>query len=561
MVLGSGCAGEPATDEAQQVEDDVTVQTGFVASPVATGLVNPVAMAFATDGRLFVAEQAGALRVVKNASLLTTPFIKLDVDSRGERGLLGVAFSPTFASDRFVYVYYTSKLPIAHNRVSRFTAQGDTAVLGSERVLLDLDPLSTATNHNGGAIHFGPDGKLYIGVGENANRPNAQSFSNLLGKMLRINADGTVPTDNPFVRQTTGKNQAIWAMGLRNPFTFAFQPGTGRIFINDVGQSTFEEINDGIAGKNYGWPNVEGTGTDARFTNPIFTYGHGQSPTTGCSIAGGAFYNPAVPTLGANLVGSYFYADVCGGWIRRFDPRTGTSSAFASETGFPVDLQVGPEGDLYYLSRETSAVTRIRKAAAGPVAPVIVTQPTSVSVTEGLPATFRVGASGTALRYQWFRNTLAIAGATSSTFTLPSVTRADNGATFNVVVKGVTTQVSSATVTLRVTTGGTVTPVNFTRDIAPIFAARCTACHGGAGNLDLDGASAVGNLRNIASTCGGVGAKRVVPGNPQASLLWQKLAGDPRACGRPMPAGSRGLKFVSPSEFALFERWIAEGAN
>ena len=143
--------------------------------------------------------------------------------SSGERGLLGIAFDPNFASNHFVYVYYTATSPTVHNRVSRFIANGDVAVPGSESVILELNPLSDATNHNGGAIHFGLDGKLYIGVGENANGANAQTLSNLLGKMLRINPDGSIPSDNPFFTTASGDNRAIWALGLRNPFTFAIE--------------------------------------------------------------------------------------------------------------------------------------------------------------------------------------------------------------------------------------------------------------------------------------------------------------------------------------------------
>src|SRR5262249_39606229 len=154
------------------------------------------------------------------------PFVSLTVDSSGERGLLGVAFDPNFASTQFVYVYYTATTPITHNRVSRFVANGDVAVPGSEAIILDLDALSGATHHNGGAIHFGPDGKLYIGVGENANGANAQTLDNLLGKILRIDGDGTIPSDNPFFDVTSGRNRAIWALGLRNPFTFAVRPGS-----------------------------------------------------------------------------------------------------------------------------------------------------------------------------------------------------------------------------------------------------------------------------------------------------------------------------------------------
>ena len=130
---------------------------------------SPTAMAFAPDGRLFIAEQGGRLRVVKNGTLLATPFVTLTVDPNGERGLLGVAIDPAFASNGYVYLYYTATRPNTHNRVSRFTASGDVAVAGSERVLLDLNPLSAARNHNGGAIHFGKDGKLYVAAGDNAN--------------------------------------------------------------------------------------------------------------------------------------------------------------------------------------------------------------------------------------------------------------------------------------------------------------------------------------------------------------------------------------------------------
>src|SRR5207244_13654882 len=131
-------------------------------------------------------------------------------------------------SNNFIYVYYTLPGAQPHNRVSRFTANGDTAVAGSEFALLNLNNLSTATNHNGGAIHFGPDGKLYVAVGENANPSNAQTLSNLLGKILRLNPNGTIPSDNPFFASATGNNRSIWALGLRNLYTFAFQPAPGR---------------------------------------------------------------------------------------------------------------------------------------------------------------------------------------------------------------------------------------------------------------------------------------------------------------------------------------------
>src|SRR6185503_11472969 len=299
-----------------------TVPQGFTDTLVASGLDTPSAMAIAPDGRIFVCQQGGALRVIKNGGLLPTPFLTVTVDSSGERGLLGIAFDPNFVSNQLVYIYYTATTPATHNRISRFTASGDVALAGSETIVMDLPNLSAATNHNGGALHFGPDGQLYAAVGDNANSANAQTLSTRLGKMLRITSSGGIPSDNPFINQTSGPNQAIWAMGLRNPFTFSFQNGTSRMFINDVGENTWEEINDGIAGSNYGWPTCEGfcNPPNANFRDPIFAY---MNDALTCAITGGAFYNPQSPQFPAQFVGNYFFADFCGGWIRRLDPAAG----------------------------------------------------------------------------------------------------------------------------------------------------------------------------------------------------------------------------------------------
>jgi glucose/arabinose dehydrogenase len=313
----------------------------------------PTAGEFAPDGRLFVCLQSGQLRVIKNGAVLSPPFLSLSVNSSGERGLIGIAFDPNFTTNHYLYLYYTVPTSPIHNRVSRFTAAGDFAEPASEVPILDLDNLSSATNHNGGGLHFGPDGKLYIGVGENANGSNSQTLTNLLGKILCINTDGSIPIDNPFYNTTTGKNRAIWALGLRNPFTFAFQPGSGRMFIDDVGQNTWEEIDDGMAGANYGWPNCEGlcSPSNPAYVDPIFFYGHGSSDTTGCAIVGGTFYNPSVSQFPSSYAGKYFFSDLCSGWIRVFDPASGTATGFATGITSPVDLDVGPDGALYYLAQ------------------------------------------------------------------------------------------------------------------------------------------------------------------------------------------------------------------
>ena len=425
-----------------------TLPTGFTETQI-SGLSGPTAMDFAPDGRLFVCLQGGQLRVIKNGALLTTPFATISVDSTGERGLLGVAFDPNFASNNFVYVYYTVSTSPRHNRVSRFTAQGDVAAAGSEVVLFELDNLSSATNHNGGAIHFGPDGKLYVGVGENANGANSQTLANLLGKILRINSDGSIPSDNPFNATATGNNRAIWSLGLRNPFTFAFHPATGRLFINDVGQSTWEEINDGIAGSNYGWPTTEGATSNPAFRSPLFSYGHGSTATTGCAIAGGTFYNPATVNFPASYVGQYFFADLCTGWIRVFDPASGTATGFATGINQPVDLKVSADGSLYYLSIGAGSVFRVRFTN---IPPNITTQPSDQNVPLGQTATFSCAASGsTPITFQWQRNMSNIQGATNSSYMTPATVLTDMGAKFRCVATNAFGSATSSEATLTVT--------------------------------------------------------------------------------------------------------------
>jgi glucose/arabinose dehydrogenase len=410
-----------------------TLPAGFTETLVASGLASPTAMQFAPDGRLFVCEQGGRLRVIKNGQLLSAPFLTVTVSSVGERGLLGVAFDPNFAVNQFVYVYYTATSPTIHNRVSRFTANGDVAVAGSERIILELENLG-ATNHNGGALAFGGDGKLYIAVGENAVASNAQSMNNLLGKMLRINPDGSIPTDNPFFNSAAGRNRAIWALGLRNPFTFAFHPNGSTMFINDVGQGTWEEINDGVPGANYGWPDTEGTTTDPRFDSPRYSYGHSGGV---CAITGGAFYSPQTVQYPSGYLGDYFFADYCAGWIRKIESATGTGLVtFATGISSPVDLKVSDDGSLYYLARgsggNAGVVYRIEYGAN---APTITSHPASRTVAPGAGVTFSVRASGAApLRYQWQRNGANISGATAPDYTIASAPSGDDGARFRAVV-------------------------------------------------------------------------------------------------------------------------------
>lgn len=332
--------------------------SGFTETLITDALTHPTSFALAPDGRIFIAELGGIVRVIKNNALLPAPFVSVAVDGRGEHGLLGITLDPAFAQNGFVYLYFSAALvpPATTNSdiVQRFTASGDVAAPNSAVTIFELDPLNqTDFRHDGGAIHFGGDGKLYIAAGDNTVAANAQSLTTLYGKLLRINSDGSIPGDNPFYSKTTGKNRAIWAMGLRNPFTFAIQPATNQILINDVGENSFEEINQGSAGANYGWNLCEGPCNPANpnYRDPIFYYDHQNPYTTssGCTIAGGAFYNPVTVTFPGDYVGDYFFSDWCSGWIRKMDASTHMVTLFATAIPSPIDLLVASNGALYYL--------------------------------------------------------------------------------------------------------------------------------------------------------------------------------------------------------------------
>lgn len=352
------CAGLPPATMAVD-----GLPAGFTATDYVAVGQRLTAMAWSPDGRLFISEKAGPLRVVKNGALLAQPFSTLSVDSASERGLLGIAFDPAFTTNRHVYIYYTYSAT-QKNRVSRLTASAtnpDVAQAGSELVILDNIP-SDAGNHNGGAIHFGPDGKLYVAVGDSGFGPNSQDLAILAGKMLRINSDGTVPADNPFVGQA-GKRAEIWASGLRNPYTFAFQAGTGRMFINDVGNNVWEEINEGTRGANYGWPTCEGPCSNPSFVDPVYAYRHDAGP--GKAVTGAVFYSGN--QFPAGYADDFFFADYVGHYIKRYDVETGQVFDFANDVRYPADLRVGPDGALYYLSVEAKKIGRI--AYGDPPAP------------------------------------------------------------------------------------------------------------------------------------------------------------------------------------------------
>lgn len=417
VALASGCEHVP-TDPATGTTPLRVLAAGFAETPwVTLDFDEPTAMEFAPDGRLFVADQLGRLRVIKDGVLLPTPFVTLTVEPTTERGLLGIAFAPGDAAHLFVY--YTAAAT-SRNRVSRFTvsaADPDVADPASERVLLD-GMSGTSGFHNGGAIHFGGDGKLYIGVGDDHTPANAQDPTRLEGKLLRLNADGSIPSDNPFVA-LPGVRPEIWALGLRNPFTFAVQPGTGVIDINDVGENTWEEIDRGRAGANYGWPVCEGVCGLSGFDDPIYVYDHSQ----GCSITGGTFYQGGL--FGGGLTGAYLFADYCAGWLRAKHPDGSIQQLGVASYGSIVDLKAGPDGALYYLSRAAHTVVRVTPTGAtnhAPAARAMVTPAIGVPpLTISADASASTDADGDGLTYSWsFGDGASAGGVTAShTYLLP----------------------------------------------------------------------------------------------------------------------------------------------
>lgn len=454
---------------------------------VANGLTNPTVMLCAPDGRIFVCQQAGAIRVIKNGTLLTTPVLTVPADVSGgaytERGLIGMALDPNFATNNYIYLYYTVAGTPARNRISRFTLNGDVVVAGSELVILDLDPLTSASNHNGGAMNFGLDGKLYVAIGENATPANSQNMNTYHGKILRINSDGTAPTDNPFFSPTASEQRKrIWALGLRNPFTFDIQPGTGKIFVNDVGQDAWEEVNDvTTGGKNLGWPTAEGPSTNPAFSNAFYNYSHTPttSDSTGCAITGGTFFNPTLTNYPSSYLGKYFFMDYCNNWINYIDPVTAKRRTFSNGVaGAPVAIDFGADGNLYYLSRSNSAVYKI--VYSGNTEPVIIDQPDDQTVFTSQPATFTVAVTGSApFTYQWRKNGIDISGATSATYTITAASLVDAG-NYSVYITNIAGNVTSDIAVL------TVGPFN-TKPVATVLTPVNNSLYRGAETFSYSG--------------------------------------------------------------------------
>jgi glucose/arabinose dehydrogenase len=338
---------------------------GLRLEPVASGLSAPVDLAAPTgDDRLFIVEQAGRIRVIEDGSLRAIPFLDIRerVRSGGERGLLGLAFPGDFPSAGYFFVHYSDLA--GDTRVSRFRVGSDPSVADADSEAIFLRIAQPFANHNGGRIAFGTDGMLYVGLGDGGSGgdplESGQDLGTLLGSILRLDVrDGPpygIPPDNPFVAVPDARDE-IWAYGLRNPWKFSFDGPDGMLYIADVGQSRWEEVNAmpaNVAGVNYGWNLREGpecfSGANCvgeGLADPVLAYDHDR----GCSITGGFVYRGSqIP----ELIGTYLYADYCGGWIRGFRLVGGvaTDDRALSLPTVPEATSFGQDGagELYILS-------------------------------------------------------------------------------------------------------------------------------------------------------------------------------------------------------------------
>jgi len=369
---------------------------------IATGFTHPTYITHAGDGsgRIFIIEQPGRIRIVKNGVVQPTPF--LDITSRvnsagSEQGLLSVAFPPGFASKGYFFVDYTDMTGIANTVVARYhvTANPDVADPNSEEIVLGIT--QPYANHNGGQLQFGPDGYLYIGMGDGGSggdpQNNAQTPSVLLGKILRIDteqtappsppsggsllyyfpaiaktfsiASYTVPATNPYT-QTAGYRGEIWALGLRNPWRFSFDRSTGDLYIADVGQNAWEEVDfqsaSSAGGENYGWRILEGTHCynpssgcvpPARYSAPVAEYSH----SFGCSVTGGYVYRGPG---NAAMQGIYFYGDYCTGRIWGLQNAGGWQTQQLAQPSINISTFGEDEaGNLYVASYSGGAIYQI----------------------------------------------------------------------------------------------------------------------------------------------------------------------------------------------------------
>jgi len=374
----------PPTETLAPTEPPVVLQPGdfdpadYTLQEIASGFRRPLLVTHAGDGsgRVFIVEQVGLIRILQDGALLPAPFYDMrgQVSLGNEQGLLGLAFAPDYAESGIFYINFTD--PNGDTHVERCAVSGDANVADAESCHTVLFVEQPYPNHNGGHLAFGPDGYLYVGLGDGGSagdpQGNAQNLRSLLGKLLRLDVSGdeapySVPTNNPFA----GRDDAlweIWAWGLRNPWRFSFDRATGDLFVADVGQNAYEEVNFQPAGspggENYGWDYLEGlhafegrAPAGLTLVPPVAEYAQNVG---GCSVTGGYVYRgPSLPELN----GVYFYGDFCTGLLWTLVPAEGAMrSELFADTGFNLSSFGEDEaGELYVTDLNGGAVYRLTR--------------------------------------------------------------------------------------------------------------------------------------------------------------------------------------------------------
>jgi len=364
------------------------IPPGTHVETVLTNMTQPVALAFDPSGRLFYTERTGSVRLFANGQLQPNPVITFSVDTCFERGLLGIALDPDFTANHYIYVYYTawsgSACGDTTNKVVRFVENNG---IGSNPVEIFSSPAIGAGNHNGGNLHFGPDGKLYITIGDDANAANAQNLNSKNGKMHRINADGTIPTDNPWY----GQPNTVWsnyARGLRNSFDFDFDPLSGWLFASENGPNCDDEMNRILAGYNYGWRSNYPCGdNDPQYNTipPLWRWTPTIAPT------GAAFYTGSqIPAWQDHLfmcaynTGRMYHLYLSG------DRMTITNVTTIDNTGpngvtCHMDVQTGPDGAFYYIQGGGYNTGTLKRIVADGITPTSTPTPTRTSPPTSTP--------------------------------------------------------------------------------------------------------------------------------------------------------------------------------